>query len=52
MLISGLRKQTNLLEEILLALEGEKTIYTEDYDCESLIREVETNIRKLRRWLF
>ena len=51
-LISVIRQQKDLLAEIQSALEMGSMFQAPDYDYKSLIREVEKNLGKLRRWVF
>ncbi len=52
MLISVIRQQRDQLGEILSALETGALFEAPEYDYVSLIKQVEINLRKLRRWIF
>jgi len=51
-LISTLRHQKNLMADMLLALEAQEIYQDDDCDYESLIRDMEKSLKKLRRWIF
>ena len=51
-LISVIRQQKDMLAQIQSALETGAMFQAPDYDYKSLIREVEKNLGKLRRWIF
>ena len=52
MLISVIRQQKDQLAEIQAALEMGGMFEAPDYDYIALIRQVENNLRKLRKWIF